>query len=207
MPVTGHRLLNRRVKPWLRKTSVLLSISSYFGWRWRRSSILTEGLRPKGSSHPLSLTRPLLIKEESYRTSLRSSGQFSHLVLRVCEERKLKNPKISLVRCPARHTNPGNCPRQFHGNKGGTTPENLFPAAPRAAFKNSLTWKILKGWKKTSKEFTNRFYFERKKDHRKRGPVTKMSDICPRGQSHRDESFDFRLTKKLRTSIKSYGML
>ena len=29
MPVTGHRLLNRRVKPWLLKTSVLLSISSY----------------------------------------------------------------------------------------------------------------------------------------------------------------------------------
>ena len=33
MPVMGHHLLNRRVKPWLRKTSVLLSISSYFGWR------------------------------------------------------------------------------------------------------------------------------------------------------------------------------
>ena len=33
MPVTGHHLLNRRVKPWLRRFSVLLSISSYFGWR------------------------------------------------------------------------------------------------------------------------------------------------------------------------------
>ena len=59
------------------------------------------------------------------------------------------------MRCLARHTQPGNCPRQFQGNKGGTTPENLFPAALRAAFKFPLLKVLKKVEGKTSKEFIN----------------------------------------------------
>ena len=97
MPVMGHRLLTRRVKPWLRKTSVLLSISSYFGWRWKRSSILAEGLRPRGSSHPLSLTRPLWLKKNRIGRVCTRLVNFLISSFACAKKEKLKNPKISLI--------------------------------------------------------------------------------------------------------------
>ena len=126
---------------------------------------------------------------------MRSSGQFSHLVLRMCEERKIEKSKNKSIEVSARHTKPGDCPRQFRGNKGGTTPENLFPAALRAAFKVPLLEKFKRLKENLKRVYKRLFDFQRKKDHRKRGPVTKYFDICPRGQLHRDESFDFRLTR------------
>ena len=57
-----------------------------------------------------------------------------------------------------RHTKPGDCPRQFQGNKGGITPENLFPAAPRAAFLNFPCLKILKRLKENRKKSYNKMF-------------------------------------------------
>ena len=105
----------------------------------------------------------------------------------------------------SRHTKPGDCPRQFQGNKGGTTPENLFPAAPRAAFKNSLTWKILKGWKKTSKEFTNCLIFERIKTTASGVPVTKNVWHLSKRTATQRRKFWFSFDQKLRTSRNPTG--
>ena len=104
MPVMGHRLLNRRVKPWLRKTSVLLSISSYFGWRWKRSSVLAEGLRPKGSSHPLSLTRPLWLKKNRIGRVCARLVNFLISSFACAKKEKIEKSKNKSIEVSARHT-------------------------------------------------------------------------------------------------------
>ena len=138
----------------------------------KRSSILTEGLRPKGSSHPLSLTRPLWLKKNRIGRVCARLVNFLISSFACAKKEKLKNPKISRLRCLKTHQT-WRLSKTVSRKQGRYNPQNLFPAAPGAAFKNSLTWKILKGWKKTSKEFTNCLIFERIKTTASGVPVTK----------------------------------
>jgi hypothetical protein len=59
------------------------------------------------------------------------------------------------MRCPARHTNPGNCPRQFHGNKGGTTPEKFVSRSSTSCL---LNFPYLKKFEKGLKENLKKSY-------------------------------------------------
>ena len=67
----------------------------------KRSSILTEGLRPEGSSHPLSLTRPLWLKKNRIGRVCARLVNFLISSFACAKKNKIwKNPKISLLRCP-----------------------------------------------------------------------------------------------------------
>jgi hypothetical protein len=43
------------------------------------------------------------------------------------KKKKIEKSKNKSIEVSARHTKPGDCPRQFQGNKGGTTPKICFP--------------------------------------------------------------------------------
>ena len=120
-----------------------------------------------------------LIKEESHRTSLHSSGQFSHLVLRVCEEeRKIEKSKNKSNEVSSKTHPAWKLSKTISRKQGRYNPRKFVSRSSTSCLLNFPYLKNLKRLKENLKKSYN-----------------KMSDICPRGQSHRDESLIFVMTR------------
>ena len=145
----------------------------------KRSSILAEGLRPRGSSHPLSLTRPLWLKKNRIgRVCARLVNflisSFACAKKEKIEKSKNKSHEVSSETHPAWKLS-----KTISRKQGRYNPRKIcFPQLHELP----LNFPYLKK-------------FEKKERPPQAGSCYKMFDICPRGQLHRDESFDFRLTR------------
>ena len=147
-----------------------------------------------------------LIKEESHRTSLHSSGQFSHLVLRVCEEeRKIEKSKNKSNEVSSKTHLAWKLSKTISRKQGRYNPRKIcFPQLHELPL-NFPYLKNLKRLKENLKRFYKLFDFRKNKDHRKRGPCYKNVWHLSKRTATQRRKFWFSFDQKLRTSRNPTG--